>query len=347
MIQRHVPLALLLAIGLIVLGQPAKTFTNPLLPSGPDPHITFFQGNYYLTHTTGTDIRVRKAASLAGLGQAEERYVWSDFEPERCCHLWAPEFHRLKNPAGQFRWYMYYTAGPSECCASQRMHVLESEADDPLGPYNYKGRLFDAQHDFWAIDPTVFENRGRLYVVYSGTPQDKMPFEKPQNLYIARLQNPWTISGQRVEIAAPSQPWELIGGPVNEGPALARRAGKLYLAYSGSGCWTDDYAAGVLVASEAADLLSPRSWQKMPRPFLQRRDAAGVFGPGHNSFFKSPDGKEDWIVYHANPEPGLECKDRRSPRAQKLTWGPDGLPRLTPTAPNSPLPLPSGDPGLR
>ena len=25
----------------------------------------------------------------------------------------------------------------------------------------------------------------------------------------------------------------------------------------------------------------------------------GVFGPGHNSFVKSPDGREDWIVYHA------------------------------------------------
>lgn len=324
--------------------QSPKTFTNPILPSGPDPFVTFFDGHYYLTYTTGADIRIRKARSLATLGQAPEQVVWADFELERCCHVWAPEFHRLKNPQGQYRWYLYYTAGPSECCAQQRMHVLESAADDPLGPYSYKARLFDAQNDFWAIDPTVLENGGKLYVIYSGTPLDLMPGEKPQNLYIAPLSNPWTLSGPRVEISIPDQPWEIYGAPVNEGPAVVKRNGKIYLAYSGSGCWTDDYAVGVLVASQNADLLKPKSWQKMPKPFLTRNDKGRVFGPGHNSFFKSPDGKEDWIVYHANPGPGLGCKEQRSPRAQKITWGSDGLPKVaSPSAGSSPLP--SGDPG--
>lgn len=339
-------LALLFVLGLFAMSQPTKTFTNPLLPSGADPHLTFFKGFYYLTYTTGSDIRIRKAASLAGLDAAEEQYVWADFETERCCNVWAPEFHRLPGPQG-WRWYMYYTAGPAQCCADQRMHVLESAGDDPLGPYQYKGKLFDSQNDFWAIDPTVFEHKGSLYVVYSGTPLDKLPNEKPQNLYIAKLQNPWTIAGERVEISAPSQPWEIVGGPVNEGAALVKRNNKLYLAYSGSGCWTDDYTVGVLVASEGANLLNPKSWQKMPRPILRRNDAGQVFGPGHHSFFKSPDGSEDWIIYHANPSPAMGCKEQRSPRAQKITWGSDGLPRVSAAALGSPLALPSGDPGPR
>jgi GH43 family beta-xylosidase len=327
-------------------GQNQATFTNPLLSSGPDPFLTYFQGHYYMTQTTGVDIQIRKAKSLAGLSTAEITYVVPGDEPERCCSHWAPEFHRLKNPAGEWRWYIYYTAGPSDCCADQRMHVLESAGDDPLGPYTYKSRLYDAKHDYLAIDPTVFENKGQLYVVYSGTPQANMPFEKPQNLYIALLENPWTISGERVQISNPEEPWEYGGGPVNEGPAMVKRANKLYLAYSGSGCWTDDYAVGLLVASENANLMSPKSWQKMPRPFLQRNNQAGVYGPGHNSFFKSPDGKEDWIIYHANPKPGLECKDERNPRAQKIVWGPDGLPRITAASVNTPVALPSGDPGV-
>jgi GH43 family beta-xylosidase len=334
----------LLALGLS-LGQNQATFTNPILTSGPDPHLTFFQGQYYLTTTSGRDIRLRQAKSLATLGQAETTVVYTETEPERCCHLWAPEFHRLQNPQQEWRWYVYYTAGPADCCASQRMHVLESASDDPLGPYTYKGRLFDTNHDYWAIDPTVFENKGQLYTVYSGTPKDKLPYEKPQHLYIAALENPWTIRGERVQISAAESPWEYGGAPVNEGPALVKRASKLYLSFSGSGCWTDDYAAGVLVASENADLLNAKSWQKMPKPFLKRNDKAGAYGPGHNSFFKSPDGKEDWIIYHANPDFGLECKDQRSPRAQKVIWGPDGLPQVNPVPIGAPVALPSGDPG--
>jgi len=53
-----------------------------------------------------------------------------------------------------------------------------------------------------------------------------------------------------------------------------------------------------------------------------------VFAPGHNSFFKSPDGKEDWILYHANSEPGQGCGKHRSPRAQKFTWNADGTPHF-------------------
>jgi len=36
---------------------------------------------------------------------------------------------------------------------------------------------------------------------------------------------------------------------------------------------------------------------------FQRSNTNGVYGPGHNGFFKSPDGTEDWIVYQANASP--------------------------------------------
>jgi GH43 family beta-xylosidase len=51
-----------------------------------------------------------------------------------------------------------------------------------------------------------------------------------------------------------------------------------------------------------------------------------VYAPGHNSFFKSPDGKEYWILYHANAGPGQGCDQRRSPRMQKFDWRNDGTP---------------------
>lgn len=327
------------------VSQNTQTFTNPLVSSGADPQLTTFEGHYYLTYTTGSDIRVRKAESLTTLKDVEEQVVWTDTETERCCNVWAPELHRLEGPDG-WRWYVYYTAGPLDCCVKQRMHVLESEANDPLGPYAYKSRLYDPQHDFWAIDPTVFQTAaGRSYVIWSGTPRDNMPYEKPQYLYIAKLADPWTLEGPRVEISRPDRDWEEVGWPVNEGPAVLQHGGQIFLAYSGSGCWTDDYAVGMLTATED-DLLDPASWEKLPEPRLTRNDEAQTFGPGHNAFFKSPDGSEDWIIYHANPAAGLGCGGARSPRAQKITWGEDGLPRFgKPVSPTRPLPLPSGDPG--
>ncbi len=336
------PLLIVTVFMTSALGQ-AQTFTNPLLSSGADPQLTFFEDSYYLTYTTGSDVRIRQATSLATLSEAEEEVVWTDTDPARCCNVWAPEVHRLEGPNGP-RWYIFYTAGPADCCTEQRMHVLESEADDPLGPYSYKSRLFDPAHDFWAIDPTVFSTPAGRYVVWSGTPQDNMPYEKPQYLYIAKLVNPWTLEGPRVEISRPDRAWEQVDGAVNEGPAVLQRDGKVFLAYSGSGCWTDDYAVGMLVASTEDDLLEPASWRKLPNPLLTRNDDAQAFGPGHNAFFKSPDGSEDWLIYHANPTSGLGCAALRSPRAQKVTWGEDGLPRFgRPAALETPLLLPSGE----
>lgn len=307
----------------------------PLLPSGPDPFIAVHDGAYYLTYTTARDIRIRKAGTLAGLAAAAPVQVWTDSEPSRCCNIWAPELHLLRGPNG-LRWYIYYTAGSKPCCATQRMHVLESESTDPMGPYHYKGRLFDASNDYWAIDPTVFEAGGTLYAVYSGTPRDLMPREKPQHLYIARMSNPWTLAGPRVLLSEPTYDWEKRGGGVNEGPAFLRRGDRIFLAFSGSGCYTDDYAVGLLETTAAANLLDPGAWKKHSEPILSRNDSAGVFAPGHNSFFRPPGSDEDWIVYHANPRAGLGCGAARSPRVQPLRWTPAGLPVLgaQPASPN-------------
>ena len=73
-------------------------------------------------------------------------------------------------------------------------------------------------------------------------------------------------------------------------------------------------------------------------------EAAGVYAPGHNAFFKSPDGREDWIVYHANDGPNYRCDKRRSPRAQRVGWTKDGAPDLgVPLRAAAPEAAPSGE----
>jgi GH43 family beta-xylosidase len=66
-----------------------------------------------------------------------------------------------------------------------------------------------------------------------------------------------------------------------------------------------------------------------------------VYGVGHASFTTSPDGTEDWIIYHSkvDTQPGWN----RVIRTQKFTWNTDGSPNFgTPTATGESVHQPSG-----
>lgn len=159
-----------------------------------------------------------------------------------------------------------------------------------------------------------------------------------QDIYIARMKNPWTIKGTRVRLSSPDQDWERKGDlhdaanpahvNVNEGPQLLKHGRKVFLIYSASGCWTDYYALGMLSFTGKRNLLDSSLWKKSATPVFKQSPENGVYAPGHNSFFKSPDGKEDWILYHANSQPGQGCGNKRSPRAQRFTWNRDGTPNF-------------------
>lgn len=71
-------------------------------------------------------------------------------------------------------------------------------------------------------------------------------------------------------------------------------------------------------------------------------EEAGVYGPGHNSFVSSPDGTEQWIVYHATTAPTDGWGNRKA-RAQKLTWDEAGNLRLgKPFSLDTAIEVPSG-----
>ena len=124
---------------------------------------------------------------------------------------------------------------------------------------------------------------------------------------------------------------------------MRNNSGRLFLTFSASGCWNDDYALGLLTLKDGGNPLNAGDWTKTPTPVFTK-NVSGAFGPGHNSFFKSADGTEDWILYHANAASGQGCGDARSPRAQKFTWNADGTPNFGQPLPlNSSVKKPSGE----
>jgi GH43 family beta-xylosidase len=229
------------------------------------------------------------------------------------------------------------------------MYVVENPSPDPMeGNWEFRGKVSDPS-DKWAIDGSVFEYSGKLFMIWSGWEGD---VDGQQNIYIAGMKNPWTIEGGRVRISSPEYDWEKIGDlnrqkvphvNVNEGPVALINKGKLFLIYSASGCWTDSYCLGMLTFSGKKSLLDPASWTKNPYPVFSQKPASDTYGPGHNSFFTSPDGTENWILYHANPAAGQGCGRFRSPRAQKFVWKDDGSPDFgEPLSTDIPLEVPSG-----
>ncbi|MBW4841201.1 MAG: family 43 glycosylhydrolase [Paenibacillaceae bacterium] len=339
--KRRFGKALLPAICLFLISQVGCTgsgtggaerddFYNVLMQDGADPWVyKHTDGYYYFTKTTGGDVTVWKSASLTGVDAAPRRVI-----PTGGHGIWAPELHYIEGA-----WYIYYAMDDGDN-VNHRMYVMENTSADPTeGVWKQKGQITDSTNR-WAIDGTVLQLDGQLYFIWSGWEGD---VNVSQNLYIAHMSNPWTIDSERVEIARPTYDWETNHSPyVNEGPQVAIRNGTINLVYSASGSWTNDYCLGLITAEVGSDLLNPDSWHKRDEPIFVSGN--GLYGPGHHSFTTSPDGTEDWIVYHV-----AKYKDagwNREVRAQSFTWNEDNTPNLgVPVDPNVPLSLPSGEVG--
>ena len=295
-------------------------------------------------NTTGDNLTIWKTKDITDLRDAEKKVVWTpELGHPWSKDIWAPELHRWGG-----KWYIYFAASAGKP-ATRRIYVLENSASDPLsGDWTMKGKVTDAS-DHWAIDPDIFESHGSHYIVWSGWPGDE---NGVQNIYIAHMSDPWTIDSPRTLLSAPTYSWERVGDNprmgktiyVNEGPEALLHLGKVFIVYSGSGCWTDSYELGAVEASDTSNLLDSASWKKFDHPFFQQDSAASVYATGHNGFFRSLDGKQDWIIYHANSKPGQGCGATRSPRIQRFTWNDDGTPNFgKPVADGAPMAKPSGN----
>lgn len=320
---------------LTVVAPEGPHFNNPIRPVGADPWIIYHEGYYYYCYANGVkDIYVGKSADLLDIGMAEHVKVWTaNSNSWNNNRLWAPELHFID---GEF--YIYYTAGESaDNNNSMRMGVLKAATGDPQGAYEEMGRLVPTT-DRWAIDPTPLAFEGRQYVVWSGW---EGMTDGQQNLYMAEMSDPWTIAGDRVLIAEPEFDWEARGMALLEGPQILYKDHLIHLIYSASGSWTNHYALGILTFDTTAgsDIMDPASWKRTGPVFARYEDAYGV---GHASFTTSPDGTEDWIVYHAQQH-RLSGWDRNV-RAQRFTWDDEGMPNFGYPVPLSvPLKRPSTD----
>ena len=334
----------------------ACTFTNPVA-RGADPWVVQKDGFYYMAQSQNSDrekstIWVFRSPRLTDLRRDSVK-VWTAPDTGwNQTHVWAPEIRFVDD-----RWYIYYAAGrPGPADAPfihQRSGVLRATGSNPQGAWEDLGQLDTGGEpdthadDVWAIDVTVHRLAGQLYAVWSGWENNTPLARTPQHLYIARMSDPSTVSSPRVLLSSISESWERRVDPVDgldlmEGPQFLERDDDVFIIYSTRESWTPAYRLGQLRLARAdADPMEPANWTKSGPVFAA---ANGVYGPGHNGFAKSPDGTEDWLIYHAKVDTGPNWN--RVIRLQRFTWRADGSPDFgEPVASGVPLAVPSGECG--
>lgn len=303
---------------------------SPFIPQRADPYVyRHTDGSYYFTASVPAYDRIvlRHADSLAGLANAPEKTVWMKHESgEMSRHIWAPELHWLDG-----KWFLYFAAGEQDDMWKIRPFVLECTGQDPMtDAWVERGKMQRSDDDIYSfeafsLDATVFENKGERYFVWAEKVSVGIQIS---NLYIAKMASPTKLATAQVLLTTPDYPWERREIWVNEGPAVIKKNGRIFLTYSASATG-ECYCMGMLSIGEEEDLLDPRAWKKEKQPVLKSSEEAGLYGPGHNSFTTLEDGT-DVCVYHARPYAQIEGDPLYDPNRHtmlmKVEWDEAGNP---------------------
>ena len=309
-------------------------FVNPLTyDDSPDPFVCYAHGDYYAVFCSGErgcSVSVSKSKKLQDVFKTDKKIVYQSELPNYAFNHWAPELHYFEGT-----WYIY-TCADDGVNHHHRVVVLKGTTQSPQDSFVFAGVLDTG--DYYSIDASPFiAPNGKLYLMWSSSKKEGV--DNPCQLYIEEMESPVTMKnpGERHMVCDIEYSWE---GTVNEGSAILIKNGKLYVSYSANAYAHPEYCLGLLACfnADCADY-KEWTWHKTSTPILSQIE--GLYGPGHNSFTVSPDGKEDWIVYHAKPS--AEVSDYRVACAQPVSWNGDNPVFQRPVPFGTPILEPSED----
>lgn len=300
-------------------------YRNPLAPEldTADPSIIYNKdtGYYYGIYTGGESLTIHRTKRLRDMfcrSESATAYAASDSDGTYG-FLWAPELHVIDGVL-----YIYTSTHEKDTKAHKHVICLRAKTSDPMDGFELASHI---NPSLLAIDPTVYkdERSGRLFICCSAV------LDGMQKLIIQEMKSPTEVIGSYTVIAEPVYPWERVHpydgtwAPINEGAYFVKSGERLFIVYSGNGCWSDDYCMGI-IEYVGDDMLSADSWVKRDVPFMTRSEDCR--GPGHATFFYSPSGEELWICHHCLHESDPEWKPMaRHCHVQRVFFDEDGLPR--------------------
>ena len=302
-------------------------YKNPLSSEldTADPSIYYDKnsGYYYGTYTGGDKITLHRARRLRDMfSSSESRVVYQINEADGTYgFLWAPEIHVIDGVI-----YIYTSTHEKDTKAHKHLIVLRAKSNDPMDGFELASHV---RPELLAIDPTVYkdEKSGRIYLCASAV------LDGMQKLILFEMKSPTEPLGDYSIIAEPTYPWERVypydghWAPINEGAFFVKSNDRLFIVYSGNGCWSDDYVLGI-IEFKGGDMMNPTCWEKCDTPLMVKGN--GNVGPGHATFFYSPDGEELWICHHClhESDPDFKPMDRHC-HVQKVFFDETGFPHAS------------------
>lgn len=311
-----------------------------LFDEGCYPYCMYYEGSYYYTmQTPDADTVFFCRAEAPGLVPKGQRRVVYSTAMSHLSHFWSPELHRIDD-----KWYLYFEADDGNT-DNHQIYVMENTADDPMsGSFVMKGIITTNEEWNFGLHPTVLHVHDRCYLLWSGWPTRRAETET-QCIYIAEMENPWTLKSRRVMISWPQYEWERqwvnpdgsrSAYPiyVNENPEafLSPDGSKVIVCYSASGIWTQYSALGMLYADANSDLLNPSSWTKRSEPSFCPAAEEGISGTSNISIVSDGNSGASYIFYETKTMDDNTI--RKDVRLQRMTWSADGMPLF-----GKPLPL--------
>ncbi len=319
-----------------------KTFRNPISNfSAPDPFITYDResGYYYALFTRGKHLEIfrsKHAARVVSDNDSKIIYTPNGAEHGVWGDIWAPEMHMGSDGS----WYIYTSTRMRPEPSAKCLFILKAKDKDPFGEWEF---ITKPTPDVFSIDPTIYtDSDGTQYMCCSRVEEGV-----GQVLDIIKLASPTEFSGEMATIAKAELDWELVPPYVDkwsivEGAFFIKNMNRLFIVYSANGCWSDDYCLGILEHT-GGKICDKENWIKHPTPILVKGN--GVYGPGHASFFYSPDGTELWCAYHGMKEHNENATEApRYMNIQKVNFDDSGFPYLNiAIGYETDIPYPSGE----
>ena len=322
-----------------------KTYTNPVYAgSMPDPFVLRHGGRYYAFGTTGGERKSdgRIFTLLRSTSLVDWRELGGALTPpssDPAYQYWAPE---VAHNDGTF--FLYYAMGGKE---EEKFEIRVATSDTPQGPYQDSGtKLLDCESNRFTIDPHPYKDvDGQWYFFYARNFLDTTGGVYPGTALVVdrligmtklagecrtvvRARHPWTLyqANRRMDVYDRTfEEWHTI-----EGAFVRRHRGRYYCFYSGSNYQTANYGVDYVVADH---VMGPYTGQGSEARVLKGIPGK-VRGPGHHSIVLGPDGRTEYIVYHAW-DPAMKV---RQLCIDKLVWTPAGPRCAGPTYTPQPVP---------
>ncbi|GAA1641863.1 family 43 glycosylhydrolase [Actinoplanes couchii] len=282
-----------------------KTNKNPVLPGlFADPHLTTFNGRYYLYPTTdgyaGWGGTYYKAFSSTDLVNWTDHGVILDHGPDVSWadnSAWAPAVATANG-----RYYLYFSGGLASGNTAKQLGV--AVADSPAGPFrDALGRPLVTSSQFsggQAIDPAVFtDTDGRSYLYWGQGVCRVVPLNTDMTSY------------------DPAQVRTITPSGYNEAPFVLKRNGTYYLMWSENDTRSEDYRVAYATSTSPLGPWTNRG------VVLQKRLDLGIKGTGHHSVVQVP-GTDTWyIAYHRFAVPAGDGTNRET-AIDRLEFNTDG-----------------------